>query len=62
MIIDELTECVRDNMVRLGKNEFTGTVRFEVHCNSGTARRMVVIEEPQKLEYITYQKENKKTS
>ena len=48
MIIEELTALVRDEMTKVSGHEFSGIIRYEVHCNKGTIRRTVIIEEPEK--------------
>ena len=54
MIVEELTAMVRDETERVLGHEFTGTLRVEIHCNKGTIRHAVLIEEPEKLTFEHY--------
>lgn len=58
MQAEEIIACVRDQSARMTRNSFTGTLRVEIHWNNGTARRAVVIEEPQRLEFVAYPNAN----
>jgi hypothetical protein len=54
MHINEITSCVADQDKRMERNNFNGTLRVEIHYSNGHSRRLVVVEEPQRLEFVKY--------